>query len=99
MSERKKMSKAEAGRIGGMTTKKRHGIEHYRAIGKVGFDAMARKHTGNVRKAAVQWLQSQGKLKPVRLATAAQVIALWEQVTGNTHTGLGSGLSSQTKGE
>jgi hypothetical protein len=80
MSEPKKMSKSEAGRIGGMTTKKRHGVEHYRAIGKQGFAEMARRHQGNVRKNAVLWLQRKGALKPVRLATAAEVLDLWQQL-------------------
>lgn len=34
--EKKKMTRAEAGRKGGNTTKERHGQEHYQKIGKVG---------------------------------------------------------------
>lgn len=33
---KKKMTKAEAGRKGGLTTKKRHGEEHFSSIGRVG---------------------------------------------------------------
>src|SRR6516165_1940604 len=39
-----KMTRAEAGRLGGMTTKKRHGIEHYRAAGKKGGQAVKAKY-------------------------------------------------------
>jgi len=83
MSKRKKkLSRAEAGRIGGMTTKKRHGIEHYRAAGKLGFAALAKRfgYAGGARKGAVLWLQGQGKVQPVPPATAAQVIALYNQL-------------------
>ena len=44
MKKHKKLTKAEAGRIGGMTTKKRHGIEHYRAIGKQGLSGTCDRH-------------------------------------------------------
>ena len=36
MADAKKMSRAEAGRKGGQTTKKRYGIEFYQKIGRKG---------------------------------------------------------------
>lgn len=35
-ASRKKMSRAEAGRKGGMTTKKRYGDDHFGKIGRIG---------------------------------------------------------------
>jgi hypothetical protein len=78
----RKLTKSEAGRLGGMTTKERHGIEHYRAAGKLGFEALAKRfgYAGGARKGAVLWLQGRGKVQPVRPATAAQIIDLYHQV-------------------
>jgi general stress protein YciG len=61
MSKRKKkMSKAEAGRIGGRTTKKRHGIEHYRQAGKKGFQATVSRHWNGDKAGYIRYLQSLG---------------------------------------
>jgi len=56
MKKHKKLTKAEAGRIGGMTTKKRHGIEHFRAIGRKGFQATCDRHYGGDRRAMLNKL-------------------------------------------
>jgi hypothetical protein len=40
----RKLTKAEAGRLGGMATKQRHGAAHYRAAGKKGAQATLAKH-------------------------------------------------------
>jgi hypothetical protein len=65
----RKLSKAECGRLGGLTTKERHGTEHFRRAGKLGFAASARARAGNRPKANVLWLQAHGKLTPPRPAT------------------------------
>jgi hypothetical protein len=39
-----KLTKAEAGRLGGLQTKQRHGSEHYRRAGKLGAEATLRTH-------------------------------------------------------
>jgi hypothetical protein len=62
MSKRKKMSKAKSGRIGGMTTKKRHGIEHYRAAGKKGFMVTCARHWQGDKAGYVRYLQALGNL-------------------------------------
>ena len=62
MSKRKKMTKAEAGRIGGMTTKKRHGIEHFRAAGKKGFMVTCARHWQGDKAGYVRYLQALGLL-------------------------------------
>ena len=68
---RRKLSKAEAGRIGGKTTARRHGIEHYRAAGKKGFMATVARHWQGDAAGYVRWLRAHGWL--------AQVQRLFEQ--------------------
>jgi hypothetical protein len=58
----KKMSKAEAGRKGGNTTKARHGREHFVRAGKLGFAAAARTHAAGNAKYNLEWLRSHGKM-------------------------------------
>ena len=41
---RKKLTKAEAGRLGGLRTKQRHGPEHFRRAGKLGGKALLDAH-------------------------------------------------------
>jgi hypothetical protein len=41
---RKKLTKAEAGRLGGLTTKQRHGTEHFRRAGSLGGKALLAKY-------------------------------------------------------
>jgi hypothetical protein len=62
MSKRRKMSKAEAGRIGGKTTKKRHGIEHYRAAGRKGFLVTVARHWHGDKAGYLRYLQALGNL-------------------------------------
>jgi hypothetical protein len=40
----KKLTKAEAGRLGGLRTKQRHGTEHYRCAGRKGAAALLAKY-------------------------------------------------------
>ena len=40
----KKLTKAEAGRLGGLRTKQRHGSEHYRRAGALGAKAVLEKY-------------------------------------------------------
>ena len=60
----RKLSKAECGRLGGLQTKARHGTEHYRRAGKLGFQALARQRgfMGGSRLGALQWLRRKGKI-------------------------------------
>ena len=59
------MSKAEAGRLGGLATFERHGVEHMRAIGKKGFAALATFARGG-RRIALETLAERGKITPYR---------------------------------
>ena len=59
---KRKLSKAEAGRIGGRMTARRHGIEHYRAAGKKGFMATVARHWQGDAAGYVRWLRAHGWL-------------------------------------
>jgi hypothetical protein len=89
MSKRKKLTKAEAGRLGGKATVKRYGPEHMRTIGKAGFQAFARKlgFMGGSRLGAIRWLQRQKKFRTETPAEQAQAQAmfedLWNQLAPN----------------
>jgi hypothetical protein len=61
----KKMSKAEAGRLGGMATKKRHGLEHYRKAGAKGFMVTVARHWFGDREGYMHWLRAHGWLRQV----------------------------------
>lgn len=52
------MSRQEAGRLGGKATLARHGTDHFRTIGKAGFEALAKKlgFAGGGRRGAVAFL-------------------------------------------
>ena len=56
----KKMTKAEAGRKGGRMTKKRHGVQHYRTIGKKGFMTTVVRHWQGDKAGYIRYLQSLG---------------------------------------
>ena len=60
---KRKLSKAEAGRIGGRMTARRHGIEHYRAAGKKGFMATVARHWQGDAAGYVRWLRAHGWLQ------------------------------------
>ena len=55
-----KLSRAEAGRLGGNTTKRRHGRKHYQEAGKKGFMATCNKHYGGNRRAMLNELIRRG---------------------------------------
>ena len=95
MSQRK-MTKAEAGRLGGLRTKQRHGsahfqqagrkgghatlqahgTEHMAAIGRLGFSALAgRIGCYRSRKAAVHFLQTQGRLTVYPIDAVVRALA------------------------
>jgi hypothetical protein len=59
MSKRKrKLSKAECGRLGGKATRERHGVEHFRAIGKKGFMVTVARHWNGDKIGYMLHLQS-----------------------------------------
>jgi hypothetical protein len=58
----KKMSKAEAGRKGGNTTKARHGREHFVAAGRKGFLATVARHWQGDREGYLRYLRANGYL-------------------------------------
>jgi hypothetical protein len=71
---RKKLTKAEAGRLGGKATVRKYGPEHMRKIGKAGFAGLRKKlgYMGGAGLGAIQWLQRQGKFpRPTPEQTAA----------------------------
>lgn len=66
----KKLTKAEAGRLGGKSIVRKYGPEHMRAIGKAGFRALRRKFGFNLTDpanggglGALRWLRRQGKIR------------------------------------
>jgi general stress protein YciG len=72
MSKRKrKLSKAEAGRIGGRMTARRHGIEHYRAAGRKGFMVTVARHWAGDHEGYLRWLRARGWLQDLQRAFAA----------------------------
>jgi hypothetical protein len=58
------LSMRERGRLGGLATLRRYGVEHFRTIGKAGFRALTRP--GGSRRLALQKLAALGKLTPRR---------------------------------
>jgi hypothetical protein len=108
MDAKKKLTKAEAGRLGGLKTKQRHGSEHYRRAGQLGAKATLERHgpehmaeigkrgfsalAGRIgcyrsRRAAVEFLQSQGRIgtHPIEalVAALARTPADPDQITAN----------------
>jgi hypothetical protein len=81
-----KMSKAEAGRLGGRATFNRHGVEHMRAIGKRGFAALATFARGGRQEALVK-LVERGRMRfhrPLPPFTEADFEALYESIVAGT---------------
>jgi hypothetical protein len=52
MQPKQKLTKAEAGRLGGLQTKAKHGAEHFRRAGQLGAQATLRTH-GKEHMAAI----------------------------------------------
>jgi hypothetical protein len=75
----KRLTRAEAGRRGGNQTKARHGTEHFKRAGALGFAALAksRGYFGGSRLGALQWLAARGKItvSPEELARYAEAEA------------------------
>ena len=69
---KRKLSKAEAGRIGGRMTARRHGIEHYRAAGRKGFMATVARHWQGDAAGYVRWLRAHGWLQQIQRALSAR---------------------------
>ena len=59
---RPKLTKAECGRLGGNTTKARHGREHYVRAGKLGFAKLVGTRFGGARTSTVAHLIAAGKV-------------------------------------
>ena len=80
----RKLTKAECGRLGGNTTKARHGREHYVRAGKLGFAKLVGTRFGGARTSTVQHLIAAGKLagQGDPEASAAALRRLHAQVTG-----------------
>lgn len=67
----KKLSRAEAGRIGGKMTARRHGVEPYRAAGRKGFLATVARHWQGDAAGYVRWLRAHGWLRQIQEAFRA----------------------------
>lgn len=82
----RKLTRAECGRLGGLRTKERHGTEHFRRAGKLGFTAAARNRAAGNRKYNLDWLRARGKMAaPPELSPeekAARLRALHAQLCG-----------------
>ena len=82
----RKPTKAECGRLGGLQTKARHGTEHFKRAGKLGFAAAARNHAAGNRKYNLEWLRARGKMAaPPELSPeekCAALLALRAQILG-----------------
>jgi general stress protein YciG len=60
---KRKLTKAEAGRLGGKTTKERHGRKHYQEAGRKGFMATVARHWHGDRQGYLKWLRANGYLR------------------------------------
>lgn len=58
----------ELGRLGGQATSRKHGHEHYVALGKKGFGRLAQKYTS--RSFAIKIISGRGKMTPYRARPA-----------------------------
>jgi hypothetical protein len=83
-AHRRKLTKAEAGRLGGKATVKKYGPEHMRTIGKAGFQALRRKFgfMGGSGRGALRWLNKQGRIPAAPDPDPDSKIfhELWEQL-------------------
>jgi hypothetical protein len=69
---KRKLSRAEAGRKGGMTNRQRHGTDHYRKAGAKGFQTTVARHWVGDRAGYLRWLHERGWLKEVQELLTAQ---------------------------
>lgn len=87
----RKLTPAEAGRLGGNQTKARHGREHFVRAGKLGFAASAKAHAAGNRKYNLEWLRARGKLATPRPLSPderrAAPAALYRQIHGTEPEG------------
>ena len=60
MTAKKKLTKAEAGRLGGLATKKRHGRPHYQQAGAKGFMVTVARHWQGDKAGYLKWLRAHG---------------------------------------
>jgi hypothetical protein len=78
------MDRRAAGRKGGLATLAKYGREHYRELGRKGFEGLARRYgwTGHGRKGALGQLIAAGRLKDLgpRDLTPAEYRDLYHQV-------------------
>lgn len=75
------MTRREAGRLGGRATVARHGRQHMAALGRRGFDALARSLGYGGRRLALYRLASKGRIRPfVPDLTEAEMAELYEAV-------------------
>jgi len=85
----RKLTKAECGRLGGNTTKARHGREHYVRAGKLGFAALSRTlgFMGGSRRGALRQLRRAGKIRDTPEQLRAQADAqTWLETYLDEHT-------------
>lgn len=85
----RKLTKAECGRLGGLQTKERHGTEHFRRAGKLGFAALAhaRGFMGGSRLGALQLLRRKGRITDTPTEARAQADAIaWAETYLEQHT-------------
>ena len=87
---KRKLTKAEAGRLGGRATVNKHGVEHMSAIGKAGFAALRRKFgfMGGSGRGALRWLNRQGRIaaSPDPDPESRIFHELWEQLAPRRKT-------------
>src|SRR5581483_11489911 len=78
MARLRKLTMAERGRLGGRATVARHGAAHMAAIGKLGFQGLARSlgYKGGSRLGALQFLIGKGKIKLSARQRAAEASAV-----------------------
>ena len=69
----KKMTKAEAGRLGGLAVVEKYGRKHMAQIGALGYQATVNKHFDGDANAANTWLSKKGRYVADKDATYGPV--------------------------
>jgi hypothetical protein len=82
----KKLSKAEAGRLGGRATLAKYGPEHFRRLGQLGFAALARRlgYAGGSRLGALQYLTGKGKVPAGPTVSTEEYERMFDAITAAT---------------